>query len=439
MKPGSRMFWQHLFFPPIGGRVRTTRRSLREKWIPLGAWFYYCLYAWPTRRLAALVLLALLPMAGIYMVGLDMAVQKIAFGLSGAIAAAIALGWLLRPRITMETAYPPRVEVGQPFKIRYNLRNIGKRTMFDISAGTIRHPSLFDLQLHSATVPALAPGECLTAEGWGKATIRGCYRLPPLRYDSDFPSGLWRWGRTDWQERRLAVYPAYARLTSLEMPQGAGNRQDVESARQITRSALEFHGCREYRPGDSLKHIHARSSARRGIPVIREFQAEGHGRTAVLVDTWQNPPPYKLWFLPDHLTEAAIALAASVSEFLARSDRTLELLVAGPVIHRFVSAGKGGFFEDVLDILAAAETTANDTLQQLVPTVMSEIRQIACACLILCRWDKTRADLVKELAAHGIGVKTILVTPSRKAITGAPADICCVSCNAIRRGEVQAL
>jgi len=66
-------FWQHLFFPQIGGRVRQQQRPLQQKWIPLGAWFYYCLYAWPTRRLAALIMLIILPAAGIFLLGIDLA------------------------------------------------------------------------------------------------------------------------------------------------------------------------------------------------------------------------------------------------------------------------------------------------------------------------------------------------------------------------------
>mgnify|MGYP000877341522 FL=1 len=430
-------FWQHLFFPQIGGRVRQQQRPLQQKWIPLGAWFYYCLYAWPTRRLAALIMLIILPAAGIFLLGIDLAAIRLIFALTATIFAAIVVGALMRPQVSLTATYPIRVERGEKFKIGYTLHNSSKRTLFDLSAGTIRHPSLIDVQLHSATTPTLIPNETQHLEAWGLATIRGYYRLPPLRYDSDFPSGLWRWGRTNWQERRLAVYPSYTRLVSLSIPAGARNRQDIDSARQITRSALEFHGCREYRAGDSLKHLHARSSARLGTPVIREFQAEGHGRTAVLIDTWERSSRLKL--LPDRIVEASLSLAAAVTEHLASSDRTVELLVAGPEVHRFISAGKIGFLEDVLDILAAVEPTTHDTLPKLAPILIREIQQIESVCLILGRWDETRANFIKELTAHGIGIKAILVTNSPHKVAALPHHVIQLSCQSVRRGEVRAL
>jgi DNA-directed RNA polymerase subunit alpha len=72
----------------------------------------------------------------------------------------------------------------------------------------------------------------------------------------------------------------------------------------------------------------------------------------VLVDTrrplsvrWRDLLPRSSPF------EAALALTAAIVEALSVTDRVLELLIAGPEVYRFVSAGRVGYFEDVLDIL----------------------------------------------------------------------------------------
>lgn len=438
MTPSRARVWRHLAFPEIGGRIAA--RSAMRRRLPFAAWLHYAVFGWATPRVAAVAAVGIAPMAVVFLFQAGVAFVQVAFALSGAILAGIALGGLLRPRVGLLAQPPARVERGREFTIRYDVWNAGRRTLIDLRVGLMRTSGLFDIAFEPANIPALAVGARCGVEGRGKARLRGLFRLPPLRCDSDFPSGMWLWGRTDWTERRLSVYPSYARLEDLDLPEGARNRLDVQSARHLARSALEFHGCREFRVGDSLRHVHARSSARLGAPVVKEFQAEGRGRTAILVDTWRRVPSPELGLRPDPVVEAALSLAAAVTDFLSQSDRELELLVAGPGVYRFESAGRQGFLEDVLDILASVETSVRDTLPQLSPVLVSEIRAIESVCLILGRWDRVRADLVDSLAAEGIGVKVVLVTRregSPKA--GLPTGARQVSCRAVRRGEVLSL
>ena len=109
--------------------------------------------------------------------------------------------------------------------------------------------------------------------------------------------------------------------------------------------------------GDALRHVHPRSSARLGVPVVKEFQAEGRSRTAVLVDTRAGNvlSCMRARLMREDPVEAALSLAAAITDALSTTDRVLELLVAGPQIYRFVSAGRVGYLEEVLDILAAVE------------------------------------------------------------------------------------
>jgi hypothetical protein len=143
--------------------------------------------------------------------------------------------------------------------------------------------------------------------------------------------------------------------------------------------------------------------------------------------------------------EAVLSVAASLADFLARSDRVLELLVAGPGVYRFVSAGRTGFLEEVLDILAAVEACASDPLSRLAPLLVREIRSIQSVCLVLGGWDARRAEFVRSLQDHGVGVKLVLVAsgsggcPPVPGVPEPPPDAVCLDCSAVLRGEVGAL
>ncbi len=290
------------------------------------------------------------------------------------------------------------------------------------------------------TRPIPAGGE-ETLEGRLTIQRRGRYRLPPLRVDATGPFGFWRWGVTQWTPTRtLNVYPAYTPLRSITLPLGVRQRQDTTPARRLARSALEFHACREFRQGDSLRHLHPRSSARLGLPVVKEFQAEGEGRTAILTDTWHTSRLARLGFRQDRAVEAALALTAAVVDALARTDRVLELLVAGPGVFRFESAGRQGLLAAVLDILAEVEPCRQDPLALLAPGLLQEIRSIQSVCLILTHWDRARAQWVNELAAAGVGLKVIAVlAPHIRIAAPVPPGLTRVSPAEILQGRSLAL
>ncbi len=438
MKARRPIRWRHYLYPEIGGRI--ARRTWVEFRFPFIHWLHYATFGWMTRRLFAMALVGVFPMAFLFMAGFNVEFVSMLFPLVAGIIAAVLLGWVLRPRVQLSADIPPRVERGRRFTVRYKILNTGRHPAVDLDVRVMRFPILTEEGIGTARVPMLPAGASCVVESTGVGHYRGLYRLPPLRCCTDFPSGLWRWGRTDWNERYLSIYPSYSRLQSLELPEGARNRIDTDSARQLTRSALEFHGCREFRQGDSLRHVHARSSARIGAPVIKEFNAEGRGRTAIVVDTSRQRRIPEMGFFSDPVTEAALSLGAAVADHLAQSDRELELLVAGPEVYRFKSAGRGGFLDEVLDILATVETSRRDTLKQLAPVLAEEIQSIESVCMILVRWDKSRADLVATLEAHGIGVKILLVTPPKfRRPSDLPQDAVCVDRRAVERGEVVAL
>ena len=217
---------------------------------------------------------------------------------------------------------------------------------------------------------------------------------------------------------------------------------ELAAAQDRSREAYEFHGCREFRDGDSLRHIHPRSSARLGEPVIKEYQAEGRSRTALLVDTratWWRTNSVKEFLRKDDPVEAALSLAASVADSLSVTDRVLELLVAGPNLFRFVSAGRVGYLEEVLDILSGIEASTQDPISRLTPVLFEEIPLIQSVCLLFTVWDAQRAELVKSLEAVGVGLKPVLVTPNGIRPEGLPLEVLCLSAREILRGEISRL
>jgi uncharacterized protein (DUF58 family) len=94
------------------------------------------------------------------------------------------------------------------------------------------------------------------------------------------PVGFFRGRRSSPDAEVALVLPRFMPL--------AGHREarELEAAMAVPRagSGNELFGIREFRPGDSLRRIHWRSSARHGELVVREYEPPGLQTLTILVD-----------------------------------------------------------------------------------------------------------------------------------------------------------
>lgn len=174
---------------------------------------------------------------------------------------------------------------------------------------------------------------------------RGDYECRPLRAASSFPFGLVRAEVSFRDGERLTVLPRLGvihvgRLRRWLM-QSARPDERARRARRAMAVEAEFHGLRQFRPGDSPRWIHWRTTARTGELVVREFDQGSHHDLLLLVDPAGEPD----------LVERAISLAATVCWAWTReSGDRIVLAIAGaePVT---VAGGAGP--DAVLELLEA--------------------------------------------------------------------------------------
>ena len=162
-----------------------------------------------------------------------------------------------------------------------------------------------EVALHAsrgARGPVWAVGQVGAKEVWVSAGVvpkAGCSRvkdLPALRrgpvaargwriHTSD-PLGFFRGVRPTPDSEIALILPRFASLAGRREP------RELEASLPVPRagSGNELFGIREYRPGDSLRRIHWRSSARHGELVVREYEPPGVQSLAICLDP-QPPTP----------------------------------------------------------------------------------------------------------------------------------------------------
>ena len=149
-----------------------------------------------------------------------------------------------------------------------------------------------------ARLTGLIAGEKLSAatgvvprSGWRHPIELHSMRRGPVSaqawvVESSDPVGMFRGRRTSPDAEVALVLPRFASLA--RRPQARELEASVAAPR--AGSGTELFGIREYRPGDSLRRIHWRSSARHGELVVREYEPPGVQTLGVFCDPDPGSP-----------------------------------------------------------------------------------------------------------------------------------------------------
>ena len=160
------------------------------------------------------------------------------------------------------------------------------------------------------------PGDPLSVTFEATPKRWGVYRLPPLTVTAQDPLSLFTFTGTAGDRQRVRVYPSWGRLRRLVPPLRtqvyAGNR----TARQHG-EGLEFADIRAFVPGDRVRRINWRVTARTGVPFINDFHMERNADVIIFVDSFTE-----MGVGHDSLLSLTVRAATSIAEgHLRERDR----------------------------------------------------------------------------------------------------------------------
>ncbi len=230
----------------------------------------------------------------------------------------------------------------------------------------------------------IACGEQQRISYRGRIWRRGRYTLGPLRLSTRFPIGLIRRTMIDRQAASLTVLPRLGRLSEAwyRLYQKATGDSRSRSQRQVVREG-EFHGLRDWRHGDVRRWIHWRTTARRGTPVVRQFERRETQEFALLVDL---APADLSRASEDDALEKAISFAATiVADVCRRAEGQFALSVGGADLAVIQGAASARMSERMLETLAVAEPGVSDGLEALLVDGTKNIKPGTSIVLITTR------------------------------------------------------
>lgn len=165
--------------------------------------------------------------------------------------------------------------------------------------------------LHRYGISTLPPGGRHEESFTIRTEQRGVIAVGPATTRRGDPIGIFSRDVVWTPVREVLVRPPLVPLDSF----GAGLLRDLEgvSTDAVSHSDLAFHALREYVPGDDLRHIHWRSSAKMMAStgesnlLVRQYLDTRRSHAAIVVDdaaaTWNDPEDF----------ETAMSVAASIA------------------------------------------------------------------------------------------------------------------------------
>lgn len=336
--------------------------------------------------------------------------------------------------VRIEIVAPPRVTIGEAMSFALVLRNDGAREHHAIR---VRGPFLpWDGKWTGAMprVRRLRAGATARVEATCRFVERGEHHLDAFHAAALVPFGLALGRRIATTGCRFLVVPKIARVDRLALPTARRHQPGGVALASKTGESMDLLGVRPYRPGDPIRHLHARSWARRGVPVVREYQEEYFSRIGVVLDTDVDAAEAAGARDPERLLEAAISLAAGVVAHLSRGEALIDLLVVGDRVHDLTLGRSLGFLEQALDLLACVAPGPRVEPDALVERLASHLSRLSCVVVVALARDE--GALAERIRGYGVACTVIAVGDASGAL-GRDSKV--VAADAIERGEALAL
>lgn len=250
------------------------------------------------------------------------------------------------------------------------------------------------------------------------ARRRGAFTFGPIRLTV---SDLFERG-TNSEERELPgellVRP---RTVPVHAPQAAQAPLGTARARSsLFTDPSRYAGVRRYEPGDPVRRIHWRATARVGLPVSRRYETAHEHQVLLAVDLQTVPGPYWLMIFDDEQVEALCVAAASLARRMLRTDTACGLLVGAQLaggrrwayLPPSAAAGQLGRIEDVL---ARVQPILSLPFERLLGVVPRRLAPGGTVLSLGARDPEPYADRLRRLSRSGYAVTHLALGADREA------------------------
>lgn len=234
-------------------------------------------------------------------------------------------------------------------------------------------------------------------------------------YRGTFPIGLTRMYFSDifglftfsrklgsdvWQKPlSLTILPRVVSLPELPMPVMTQENLTPRHPR-LTPDAGQIAGLREQQPGDSMRRIHWKATAKIRQIIVKEYEQQATAHPVIYMDTGRyEESQYSRLVMEDMLVETAVAIL----NHLLQAGHSTELVVYNPRRASF-RGNKPADFSRFFNIMSSLRFRGRLSLSAMFKEEMDRIDQASCMYVITRKLEAEALDNLLRLSTSGVEI-----------------------------------
>jgi uncharacterized protein (DUF58 family) len=294
---------------------------------------------------------------------------------------------------------PPTFHEDDPIEVTLHFKHTGFRPAWQVS-GLERCPfALPTDQAQPFFIPGLVRNQPINLTYQTQGDRRGLYAFSQLPLHSRGPFGLFHLQHTLTVPTEVLIYPAYHPLKRLRVFE---KREIAEQQSLRIGRGSQIIGTREYHPGDSLRQVHWRSTARLGKLVVKEFTDDDQPAMTVVLDLQRGSNVGQGKF---STFETAIRMAASLGYYATRKNIPFRLVASSK---EWTPPATPLSWWAILNYLAKVESDGQESLAH----VLSHLPALTFVVVLINQPNEATARALLTLPQPDLQVLAFFITPN---------------------------
>jgi uncharacterized protein (DUF58 family) len=315
-------------------------------------------------------------------------------------------------RVRLVVSCPPQVTIGEELRVAITLQSASREP---VDRAQVVGPFLPWDGEWSGPRPrpcAIEPGGAARVEARARFHQRGPHSLDPFRAGLVGPLGLFLGPTITGEPARFMVVPRIAAVRSLRTPAPRVPRPGGVARLGRAGDSMDLLGTRPYRPGDRARDLHARTWARTGVPVVREYVEETVSAVGVVLDPTA---------LDDESFDARLSLVAGILAHLLSTTATVDLIVASARGGELAVGRRFASLAQALEWLACVEPADAQPPEVLAARVDQRAAPWSRALIVCGEISPRQRELARALEVGGVPCGLLSVV-AQAAPTATHAD-----------------
>jgi uncharacterized protein (DUF58 family) len=297
-------------------------------------------------------------------------------------------------------ALPRRAQAGSTLRQTVSLSNHSRLPKFALRVQASINPE-------TSTVVDLPPGKTLNWQAEYYLSRRGLYLPGVYSLISTDPFRLFRRELSAGSPSDLLVHPLTVSMPPFTLLGVSGSGLSKRMPETLSASASNI---REYTNGDSLRHIHWRSTAHTGRYMVKVFDPD---------QSRHRPENY--WIILDMGTSAhaghgsestveyAVTLAASLAKEYVTNGYRFGLVIAGEKSKVFTAATGQDHLTEIMDALAVVEPAGSFSFSELLARNQSLFNSNSTVIFITPTTASSLTESYHQLNSRGCAAAYFLI------------------------------